>query len=487
MAPEYGVDGIENYKLDLYSLGVTLFHMLAGDPPYIGRNPIAIIRQHAQAPIPSIRERRSDIPVALDKIIKELMAKTPDGRPDALHLGQRLRQLQSTLASSDDKVRFRPKNVLPPSQDEKDENISSPGDIRVLVVDDSPTIVKAFRRIFQEKPGFLVVGTAQNGREALALIPQLQPDVITLDFNMPEMDGITTLKQIMIRFPRPVIMLSAFTYEGALTTFDCLSCGAVDFIWKSSRSQRQEFTSELVSKVRNAARMKLLTPARPKFIKFSELMKNRKKSLGVPARWVVVIGAGGGGYHTYLKIIPYIPKNFPCAIIIAQEMAEEMTQIFAYYLNHCSKMMVKTIEIGENLINGTCYVTHHLSPLLIEECMSAKIYRFVCAESRFPQNVFAILLGNIAVQFGEQAIAVVLTGSNVEAISGLEEIKNNGGMVLAQNPDTCLQPELPFMTIQCGLANKNVTDVDIPSVLWHIVKKRQKRQQQQQARGIGHQ
>ena len=485
LAPEYGVDGVEDYKLDLYSLGVTLFHMLAGEPPYTGRNPIAIIRQHAQAIIPSIRERRSDVPEELERIITALMAKTPDGRPDAAQLVKMLRQLQPMLNRSEPKLNFNP-NLLPLLPEEKDKIACRPGDIRVLIVDDSPTIVNAIRRLFQQKPGFLVVGVAANGREALELTSQLQPDVVTLDFNMPEMDGITTLKQIMIRFPRPVIMLSAFTYEGALTTFDCLSCGAIDFIWKSSRSQQRQFTSELVSKVRNAARMKLLSPARPKFIKSSELMKNRKKLPGAPARWVVVMGADAGGYHAYLKIIPYIPKNFPCAVIIVQEMPKEMAPIFAYYLDHCSKMMVKTIENGETLTNGTCYVTHNLSPLLLEACISSQTYRFSCPKNfENQQNVFATLLGNIAVQFGQQSIAVALTGKNVDAISGLENIKSNGGTVLAQNPDTCLQPELPRLTIQRGLAHKNVIDVDIPSVLWHVVKKRQKRRQQQQIYGLG--
>ena len=125
-------------------------------------------------------------------------------------------------------------------------------EIRILVVDDSPMLCKAISKTLEKIPGFQVVGIAYNGSDALKKLPELDPDVITLDFNMPVMDGISTLKHIMIRFPRPVIMLSAFTYEGAFTSFDCLFYGAVDFIWKTSRSQFQDFKKEFVAKIKRS-------------------------------------------------------------------------------------------------------------------------------------------------------------------------------------------------------------------------------------------
>lgn len=458
-------------RTDMYSLGITLFHMLSGSPPYVGKNPIAIGMQHLDAPIPSIRQQRPEVPEELDALIKKLMAKTPDERfasteEIVLELGHCTGKVSET-----DKTEKSHKKEPAGEEDYRAAGqieVKSPkAKARVLVVDDSQVMCKAICRVLKDNPALEVVGVAHNGKEALEAIPTLKPNVITLDVNMPVMDGVTTLKHIMVQYPMPVIMLSAFTYDGALTTFHCLSYGSVGFIWKSMQANKNEFKQDLLEKIQNAARLELTTSKKPRITKMVDSGK------GVtPATWIVVMGAGETGYHCYLKIIPHIPKNIPCAIVAVQEMPDEMVEVFAGYLNHYSRIPVEKAVHRAPLMQGVCYVTNHLAPLRIKRDGPNAV--FSSEKGSAPaHSVFRQLLTSAVDVCGHKAIAVALTGKNTDAIEGFRQIRHAGGMVLVQKPENCLNSEVVDLAIQDEPATKAVLDIDIPSVLWHILKKKQ--------------
>jgi two-component system chemotaxis response regulator CheB len=285
----------------------------------------------------------------------------------------------------------------------------------------------------------------------------------------------------MSRHPRPVIMLSAFTYEGAITTFDCLSCGALDFIWKTSKSHKDEFCKELQEKVLDAARIQLAVSSKPRISKSLTLV-GADTAPAKPAHWLVVLGAGEGGYHTTLKIIPYIPKNIPCALVLVGEMPEELTHTFVQYLDQWSKIVVKRVEAQETLQEGVCYVTNHTSPVCIGKT-SDGCWQIARQDGQSTsENVLRRVLSSVASSYGHKSLGIVLTGHMPEAIYGFRHIKAMGGMVIAQDPNTCLKADAAKTVIQEKLADKIVIDVDIPSVLWYLLKKSQEKEARKSAR-----
>lgn len=480
LSPEYIKGEALDNRTDIYSLGVMLFHMLAGEPPYTGRNPISIIHQHLDSPIPSIRKQREDAPSRLEKIIEKSMAKTLQKRYACVEdmIGD-LKACFSKVAAKHskriEKVVATEEKDLPPVASALNDEVAAAEKIRVLIVDDSPTMCKAIGKILQEQPTIDVRGFAYNGKEALEMIPQLDPQVITLDYNMALMDGTTTLKQIMTRYPRPVIMLSAFTYEGALTSFDCLSYGAIDFIWKTSKSHRQEFKNDLVHKICCAARIQLHVQNKPRVAKTFGGGLHKLVTKNKPAKWLVVMGAGEGGYHSCLKIIPHIPKNFPGAIVLVQEMPDEMTSTFANYLNHYSKVIVKQVEHLEVLTEGVCYITNHLSPLKIAPHTEHETFTIVNGKETAPKDgIFADTLSQAADNYGHRMVGVILTGKRQNALKALKRVKHIGGKIVVQSPNTCLNADGVLEMLGRKVVAAGVKDVDIPSVLWHVLKKYKK-------------
>ena len=474
-------EAIENrpmdMRMDLYSFGITLYQMLSGSPPYAADNLRDLFKMHLFAPIPSIRSIRSDIPPELDAIICKLMAKEPQARfSSATETKAVLQQCEAILqkTSIDQTIDFPIQAVremiVPAAQVDHEpvDKADAEEKIRVLVVEDSRTMRQAISRIIKQENGLHLAGVAHNGIDALNLIPRLNPHVITLDFNMPEMGGITAIKQIISRYPRPVIMLSGFTHESAWTTFECLACGAVDFIWKGFRGQIKQFDRELVKKIYSAARIKLTVPAKPRIAKSLETAKHAAHFTTTPAQVVVVAVAGEGSCQASLKLVPYIPKNIPCAIIFVQQMQEELSDSFCRYLDYYSRIHVKQIEPHEILCNGVCYITRNNAPLRLEKTVDG--FRIAVSADDDNIDVERKLMESLAKECGPLALGIALSGAPKEILSGLRKIKNRGGKILVQSADTCLHPEIAYLAVKEAIVEHTVSDIDIASVLWHLVK-----------------
>jgi len=337
--------------------------------------------------------------------------------------------------------------------------------VRLLIVDDSRLIRTAVRRLFESDGQVQVVGEATNGREALDLLPRLKPDVITLDINMPEMDGISTLKHIMIKHPTPTVMFSALTREGATETFDALRFGAIDFMPKPSQSRGENVAEQehaMLQKIKVAAGVET---GAIRLLRTSRSGRQVSRPRERDPEGVVVIGASEGGYGALLKIVPQLPPDLPAACLAILYADPAHVSAFADYLNANSAVTVKRAMTGDAIQAGTCYLAsgHDYTTLHNDgDRITLQVN-----PSPFPERRGAInmLMLSVSETMPHQAVGVVLTGKGTDAAEGTAEIRRVGGTVILQAPRTCLFQEMVQATLRMGKADFVCSDLDIASAI----------------------
>ncbi len=332
--------------------------------------------------------------------------------------------------------------------------------IKVLVVDDSAFMRKAISAMLEKDPMIKVVGTARNGEEALELIRKLDPDVVTLDIEMPVMDGLTALRHIMMESPRPVIMVSSLTQEGAEATFKALELGAVDYIPKQLSKVSLEIVKiekELQEKVKSVAKKKgkiKVQRKKPTEQKTIDVVKfSNKKQL----RDFVGIGVSTGGPMAVQQVLTKLDKDFPAPIVIAQHMPEAFTGPFAKRLNEICKIEVKEAEHGEPVKVGVAYIArggHHLRVLHKTTHIELEISKEP-KDALYKPSVNELML-SIAKHLGKRAIGVILTGMGNDGLIGIRELKKRGGRALAQSEKTCVVYGMPRAIVEENLADEVV-------------------------------
>lgn len=337
--------------------------------------------------------------------------------------------------------------------------------VRLLIVDDSRLIRTAVRRLFERDSQIQVVGEAANGREALDLLPRLKPDVITLDINMPEMDGLSTLKRIMIKHPTPTVMFSALTREGATETFDALRLGAIDFMPKPSQSREDDMATQeglILQKVKIAAgvetgAIRLLRP--------SQHHHCANSVVGSDPEGLVVLGASEGGYGPLLKIIPQLPPDLPAAYLVILYVTQAHVEAFAEYLSANSAIGVRCAHDGEPLEGGTCYLASGSEYVTLQRAGSRTNLRV--NPSPFPKRrgTINMLMLSASEIMPHQTIGVVLSGKGNDGAEGSAEIRRVGGTVIMQDPKTCLFREMVQSTQRTGKADHICSDLDIASAI----------------------
>lgn len=337
--------------------------------------------------------------------------------------------------------------------------------IKVLIVDDSAFMRKALTSMLQEDPEIKVVGAARDGLEAIQMVQELKPDIVTMDVEMPRMDGITALKEIMSKNPVPVIMVSSLTTEGAKVTLEALELGAVDFIPKNL----SELSVNIV-KIKGMLLEKIKTIAKRGIVKRRPVVKSSEPRVETakfePPRTrvsterkvgIVSIGTSTGGPKALQDIIPKLPKDFPVPIVIAQHMPPNFTKPFAERLNQLSQLTVKEAEEGEPLKVGVVYVAPgrghmRLKRRGIETFISISEDR---EEFIYRPSVDALML-SVAECFPGRSLGVILTGMGNDGAKGAKRIKETGGRVFAQSEDTCVVYGMPKAVVDAGLADKIV-------------------------------
>jgi len=313
--------------------------------------------------------------------------------------------------------------------------------IKVLIVDDSLLTRKVLSGIIESDPDLKLVGTANDGKFAVGKIPFLKPDIITLDVNMPLMDGLTTLQQIMQKYPTPIIMVSAATKEDAETTIKALELGAVDFIAKpEGDSDVSVISRQLVEKIKNSAKIKVEKLKATKEIKLPSTQKELQIELDKAkpfAKKIVAIGISTGGPNAIKSIFADNYLDESLSILIVQHMPDTFTGAFANRLNQVSNLRVKEAEEGDPILEGHVYVAPGHSHLLVTMKSGKPYIKLSQEEKRSGHRPSAdVLFESVAGIFGSKVVGVIMTGMGRDGADGMAIIKKNGGHTIAQDEAT---------------------------------------------------
>jgi len=329
--------------------------------------------------------------------------------------------------------------------------------IRVLVVDDSALMRKLIPAILARDSSIEVVGTAMDGAFALKKIEELKPDVVTLDLEMPRMDGMETLRLIMRRTPLPVILFSTHSKEGGYATFKALAMGAVDFLAKpkDASSHLDEIADQLIAKIKVAKRAvgRKLPPA---VIEETTAPKKATRA-ALPPRRVIAIGISTGGPNALQFVLSQIPADFQSAIVIVQHMPEGFTEMFAKRLDECCALEVHEARSGDLLLAGRVLICPGNRHMMVRRMPRGDM---VILSDGPPVNGHRpsadVLFHSVAQEFGLTTVGILMTGMGDDGAEGLGAIKAAGGMTIAQSEDTCVVSGMPRAAILKGYANKIV-------------------------------
>ncbi|HEY2352044.1 MAG TPA: chemotaxis response regulator protein-glutamate methylesterase [Candidatus Acidoferrum sp.] len=331
--------------------------------------------------------------------------------------------------------------------------------IKVLVVDDSALMRKLIPAILARDPEIEVVGTAMDGAFALKKIEELRPDVVTLDLEMPRMDGMETLRLIMKSAPVPVILFSTHSKEGAYSTFKALGLGAVDFVAKpkdAAVGHLDTIADELIEKIKVARRAAghRLPPA-----VVPETAGDPKKRTGpaVPPNRIIAIGISTGGPNALQFMLSQLPADFPSAILIVQHMPEGFTEMFAKSLDECCPLDVHEARSGDLLHAGRVLLCPGNRHMVVRRMPRGDI---VILNDGPPVNGHRpsvdVLFNSVAQEFSLIAVGVLMTGMGDDGAVGLGAIKAAGGMTVAQSEESCVVSGMPRAAIVKGYANRIV-------------------------------
>lgn len=346
--------------------------------------------------------------------------------------------------------------------------------VKVLVVDDSSFFRRRVTEILEESPHIEVIGQARDGEDAIAKARKLQPDVITMDIEMPVLDGISAVRRIMAERPIPILMFSSLTHEGAKATLDALDAGAVDFLPKKfediarSRSDASQVLQQRVLQIaRNKPSTKPATPlsaARPKPVTTTE-----RAPVKVGNYKLLAIGTSTGGPVALQKILTTLPKNFPVPIVLVQHMPAAFTGAFANRLNSLCAIDIKEAEDGDVLQPGKAYLAPGGKQMLVSGRPGAAKLQIREDESEkltYKPSV-DLTFGSVARTYGGDVLAVVLTGMGADGREGCRMLKGRGATIWAQDKATSVVYGMPQAVASAGLSER---DIPLPDVSRHILR-----------------
>jgi two-component system chemotaxis response regulator CheB len=396
--------------------------------------------------------------------------------------------------------------------------------VKVLIVDDSGFFRRRLKELIDSSPDLEVVGVAANGREAIVKNQELRPDVITMDYEMPVMDGITAVRNIMASHPTPILMFSSLTYEGARITLDSLEAGAVDYLPKNfeeiannsaalkkrlfasllavarsgrrfaaaSPEKKQSVSQERVkaqySKPLTSAQSTLTTPvSRPANDQAGQLRSSLRERHGadqartsakeVAGRRIIkkrtkpykllAIGTSTGGPVALQKVLSELPANYPLPIVLIQHMPASFTPAFAERLNSICKIQVREARDGDLIRAGTALLAPGGKQMMIGNRGSVRILQ---GDERLNYKPSVdVTFGSAANVFHDQVLAVVLTGMGADGRDGARLLKRSGSTVWAQDEASCVIYGMPMAVAKDGLADQIVPLDEIGSLLLDIV------------------
>lgn len=341
--------------------------------------------------------------------------------------------------------------------------------IRVLVVDDSAFMRTIIKNLLNKDPDIEVVGVAVDGYDALEKVKELQPDVVTLDVQMPRMDGLTFLKKQMEIKPIRVVMVSSMTREGAAITIDALSSGAIDFVEKPSGPlslDMQKVADEMCRKVKAAHKARIHLPSRltretaerPRYQKPETYEAPKKEDEGFKelptktANKLVIIGSSTGGPSALMEVIPRLPKDLGAGVVVVQHMPRGFTKSLAERLNRASALYVKEAETGDVILENQVLIAPGGFHLVLSGNKEVKLNTEPPVHGVRP--AIDVFIESAAKVFKEHTVGVILTGMGFDGAKGMKLIKELGGKTIAQDEKTSVIYGMPRAVVDMGLADR---------------------------------
>lgn len=336
--------------------------------------------------------------------------------------------------------------------------------VRVLVVDDSALMRKLIPQILATDSSIEVVGTAMDGRFALKKIEELKPQVITLDLEMPSLNGIDTIKEIMRRWKLPVIVVSSHSTAGASITLKALGLGAFDFVAKPQdvSARMPEIAAELINKIKAAAQSK---GVRLKPVPEGMARKPRSTVPAAPTR-IVAIGVSTGGPNALQYLFSQLPAEFPGSVLVVQHMPDGFTEMFAKRLDETCALRVKEARSGDLLLAGRVLICPGNRHLKVKRLPLGNV-AVLAEEQRVNGHrpSVDVLFRSVAEEFGPQSIAVLMTGMGEDGASGMGAIRAAGGITIAQSEESCVVYGMPKAAIERGYVSRVVDLEALPNTL----------------------
>ncbi len=326
---------------------------------------------------------------------------------------------------------------------------------RILIVDDSVVIRSLLRQVLAQEPDLEVAGVAANGRIALSMLDQLAPDVVTLDIEMPEMNGLETLRELRRTRPRlPVIMFSTLTERGAVATLEAFSLGASDYVTKPSNSRPGGQGVEAI-RAQLAPKIRALCRKEPRSLGSSIERAHRPGSSSGAVVTAVAIGTSTGGPNALSQVLPVLPKGFSVPVFVVQHMPPMFTRFLAERLNRECAIPVREVEAQETVQPGTVRVAagdHHMTVERVG--LGFTLRRSQGPPENSCRPAVDVLFRSVARAYGQGVLAVVMTGMGQDGFRGAQAIREAGGTVIAQDEATSVVWGMPGFVANAGLAER---------------------------------
>ncbi len=343
--------------------------------------------------------------------------------------------------------------------------------ISVLVIDDAAFMVKAVSELLSSDPDIEVIGSARNGREGLEKIKVLHPDVVTLDIDMPIMDGITTIRHIMIEAPVPIVVLSSLFSDGAIT-FEALRLGVVDFLPKPSGAISRDIhqaKQQIIDRVKIASVVNIQNIRRVKLTAWDDRDRLTERYHFQSLEYILLVGTTLGGPNTSVRLFSRLPPNLPLTAIVVQEISPKIISAFAKKFDEHVPWKIEVARDGIVLEQGTCYISPYEKIVTVdmnskrEACLKVSDSLITANGLAHDPNTLPLnqLFTSATHVFEQHTIGILLTGVGMDGTQGFINIKHRSGVTIAQKLETCVYPNLTRSAIEHGTVDQIVDENEL--------------------------